>query len=109
MHIEGKLKAALKKLQEVKVSDTSGGCGTMFNLQIIAEEFRYVVAGLPKLEGWSSPNDCSLLQVEVICRGKSIVKQHKMVTEILQDDIKDWHGFTLDTRVPKASQGDAAQ
>lgn len=43
-HIEGKLKAALEKLREVKVVDTSGGCGTMFNLEIIAEEFRCVVA-----------------------------------------------------------------
>ncbi len=39
--IEGKLKAALQKVQEVKVMDTSGGCGTMFNLEITAEDFRW--------------------------------------------------------------------
>lgn len=70
--IEGKLQKALT-VKQVNVRDTSGGCGTMFEIKVVAEEFR----------------------------SKSIVQQHKIVTKALQGDISQWHGFTLLTSPPQ--------
>ena len=33
--------------------------------------------------------------------GKTKLEQHKLVNEVLKDDIKSIHGFTLETSVPK--------
>jgi stress-induced morphogen len=30
--------------------------------------------------------------------GKSIVKQHQLVTKLLKDEIASWHGFRLVTK-----------
>jgi stress-induced morphogen len=57
--------------QAVRVLDTSGGCGSMYRIEIAADEFR----------------------------GQSIVKQHQLVTKALEDEIPKWHGFVLDTKV----------
>ena len=69
--IEQKLQKALS-VQHVEVRDTSGGCGTMFQIRLVAQEFQ----------------------------NKSIVQQHKVVTKVLKDDISQWHGFTLLTSAP---------
>ena len=69
--IQEKLQNALSA-KEVNVRDTSGGCGTMFDITIVAEEFQ----------------------------NKSIFQQHKVVTEVLKEDIAHWHGFTLLTSAP---------
>lgn len=69
--IEQKLQQALD-VKQVGVRDTSGGCGTMFEIKVAAEEFR----------------------------NKSIVQQHKLVTKVLQSDISQWHGFVLLTSAP---------
>ena len=70
--IEDKLQKALD-VKQVGVKDTSGGCGTMFEIRVTAEEFRNI----------------------------SIVQQHKLVTKVLQSDITQWHGFTLLTSAPQ--------
>ncbi len=72
--IQEKLQSALK-VENVEVRDTSGGCGTMFEIKITAEEFK----------------------------NKSIIQQHKVVTKVLQEDISQWHGFTLLTSAPSSS------
>lgn len=72
--IQQKLHDALS-VKEVNVRDTSGGCGTMFEIKIVADEFE----------------------------GKSIVQQHKAVTKALKEDISQWHGFTLLTSAPSKS------
>ena len=72
--IQQKLQSALS-VQEVNVRDTSGGCGTMFEIKLVAEDFK----------------------------SKSIVQQHKMVTKILKEDIAQWHGFTMLTSAPSQS------
>lgn len=69
--IQQKLQNALV-VKEVDVRDISGGCGTMFEIKIIAEDFK----------------------------NKNIVQQHKVVTKILKEDIGQWHGFTLLTSAP---------
>lgn len=40
----------------------------------------------------SDAHDCGDAQ------GKSIVKQHQLVTKALEDEIAKWHGFVLDTK-----------
>lgn len=58
----------------ISVQDTSGGCGAMYSIDVVAEDFA----------------------------GKSIVKQHQLVTKLIQDDIKKWHGFQLTTKPPSS-------
>ncbi len=72
--IQEKLQKALT-VKDVDVRDTSGGCGTMFEIKVAADEFK----------------------------DKSIVQQHKVVTKILQDEISQWHGFVLLTSAPNNS------
>mmetsp|Transcript_22620 Transcript_22620/g.31529 ORF Transcript_22620/g.31529 Transcript_22620/m.31529 type:complete len:111 (-) Transcript_22620:169-501(-) len=57
---------------EVEVEDTSGGCGSMYSISVESEQFR----------GLRTP------------------KQHQMVAAVIEEDIKQWHGFTLKTRIP---------
>ncbi|CAI5438638.1 unnamed protein product [Caenorhabditis angaria] len=55
---------------KVKVHDVSNGCGSMFDVTVEATSFT----------------------------GKSKVAQHKLVTGILRDQIKDMHGLTIRTK-----------
>ncbi|KAF2674691.1 bola-like protein [Microthyrium microscopicum] len=57
---------------ELEVQDVSGGCGSMYAVAVTSEKFR----GLP------------------------MIKQHRLVNEILKEKIKDWHGMQLRTKVP---------
>ncbi|KAF2235821.1 bola-like protein [Viridothelium virens] len=54
----------------LEVQDVSGGCGSMYALDIVSAQFK----GLP------------------------VIKQHRMVNEVLGDEIKRWHGVQLKTR-----------
>ncbi|AET39823.1 Bol3p Ecym_5022 [Eremothecium cymbalariae DBVPG len=62
----------IKALQptSLKVTDISGGCGSMFAIDITSLQFS----------------------------GLTMVNQHKLVNEVLKDDIKHWHGLQLRTR-----------
>jgi BolA-like protein 3 len=55
------------------VEDVSGGCGSMYKLEIESKQFK----------------------------GLSLVKQHKLVTSILKKEIGDMHGLTIKTKVPQ--------
>lgn len=68
--LEAKLRAALPGATTVVVRDASGGCGTMYAIDVAAAEFR----------------------------GVTTVKAHKMVTGALKDDVPAWHGFHLTTK-----------
>ncbi|PVZ97595.1 hypothetical protein BB558_004582 [Smittium angustum] len=57
----------------LSVSDISGGCGSMYSIEIQAEEFR----------------------------GKPMVKQHRIVNEVLKDEIKGMHGLRISSSAPK--------
>jgi stress-induced morphogen len=63
-----------KSLNPVKleVQDISGGCGSMYGIEIVSEAFR----------------------------GLSMLKQQRLVNQVLGDDIKGWHGVQLKTRAP---------
>lgn len=54
----------------VEVHDVSNGCGSMFDVVVEAAGFK----------------------------GKSKVAQHKQVTSILREQIKDMHGLTIKTK-----------
>lgn len=56
----------------VTVHDVSGGCGAMFEVLVEAKEFS----------------------------GLSVLKQHKMITETLKEQINDMHGLRIHTKVP---------
>jgi len=57
---------------ELSVRDISGGCGSMYGIDISSERFR----------------------------GVNMLKQQRMVNAVLGDKLKDWHGVQLKTRVP---------
>ncbi|SCU96125.1 LAMI_0F05292g1_1 [Lachancea mirantina] len=56
--------------KQLQVKDISGGCGSMFAIDVTSDKFK----------------------------GLTVIKQHKMVNQILSDDIKRWHGLQLKTR-----------
>ena len=57
---------------ETQVQDVSGGCGSMYALDIVSAKFK----------------------------GLSVIKQHRLVNAVLKDEIKGWHGVQLKTKAP---------
>ncbi|KAF2206874.1 hypothetical protein CERZMDRAFT_9177, partial [Cercospora zeae-maydis SCOH1-5] len=55
---------------QLEVKDISGGCGSMYALDIVSEAFR----GLP------------------------VIKQHRLVNDVLKEEISKWHGVQLQTK-----------
>ena len=58
--------------KELSVRDISGGCGSMYGIEISSEKFR----------------------------GANMLKQQRMVNATLGELVKSWHGVQLKTRVP---------
>ncbi|KAI0201327.1 bola-like protein [Astrocystis sublimbata] len=54
------------------VQDISGGCGSMYGIEIASEKFR----------------------------GVNMLKQQRMVNAVLSEELKGWHGLQLKTRLP---------
>ncbi|KAI4690583.1 uncharacterized protein J4E88_002055 [Alternaria novae-zelandiae] len=69
LHVFNKIKAELEPVK-LEVQDISGGCGSMYAIQIESPKFK----------------------------GLTAIKQHKMVNEVLKDEIKSWHGVQLRTK-----------
>lgn len=68
--VKAKLEAAAAlRPTRVVVTDTSGGCGAMYSIEVESPAFN----------------------------GVSVVKQHRMVKDVIKDDVAQWHGFTLKT------------
>ncbi|KAI1451916.1 bola-like protein [Annulohypoxylon moriforme] len=57
---------------ELTVQDISGGCGSMYAIEIASEKFR----------------------------GINMLKQQRMVNAVLGEQMKNWHGVQLRTKVP---------
>jgi stress-induced morphogen len=70
--VEDKLKNSIK-FSKLEVVDISGGCGTSFQVKIKSEEFN----------------------------GKNLISQHRMVNEILKEELKDIHSLQLKTEPEK--------
>lgn len=64
-----KLESAFKT-KDVKVADISGGCGSMYTVYVASSLFQ----GMP------------------------LVKQHRMVSDALKDEIKLMHGLQITTK-----------
>jgi stress-induced morphogen len=56
--------------QVLDVRDVSGGCGSMFAINVASKKFE----------------------------GLTMIKQHRLVNEILAEDIQKWHGLQLRTK-----------
>lgn len=57
---------------ELMVKDISGGCGSMYGIDIVSEKFR----------------------------GLNMLKQQRLVNAALGDLVKEWHGLQLKTKTP---------
>jgi stress-induced morphogen len=64
----------MKELQctSLEVQDISGGCGSMYGIDVVSERFR----------------------------GLNMLKQQRLVNRVLGEEIKGWHGVQLKTRAP---------
>jgi stress-induced morphogen len=98
----------------IRVQDTSGGCGAMYRWvdvrgsgtalwnQLSAAAVQAPPPPQPLVAGLLCCLPCvTLRSIEVVSSafaGKSIVKQHQLVTQLLKDEIAQWHGFTLVTK-----------
>ncbi|XP_012260993.1 bolA-like protein 3 [Athalia rosae] len=65
------LRDRFPKAKLIEVTDVSGGCGAMFEVNVVAPEFK----------------------------GLNTVKQHRLINEILKEEIKDMHGIRIHTSV----------
>lgn len=59
--------------KHIEVVDISGGCGSMYEIYVETVEFK----------------------------GLSMVKQHRLINEVLKEDIKQMHGLRISTKVPE--------
>ncbi|XP_034935539.1 bolA-like protein 3 isoform X2 [Chelonus insularis] len=66
------LKNKFPNAEIIEVTDISGGCGAMFEVNVIASEFK----------------------------GLNTVKQHRLINDCLKEEIKDMHGIRIHTGVP---------
>ena len=58
-------------IEEMQIQDISGGCGSMYAIEVASPKFK----------------------------GLTMMKQHRLVQEILDKEIKGWHGLQLRTKV----------
>lgn len=77
-HAEQKMISILRnkfpKAKLIEVNDVSGGCGAMFEINVVAPEFK----------------------------GLNTIKQHRLINEALKEEIKDMHGVRIYTSVPES-------
>lgn len=66
------LRDKFPKARLIEVTDVSGGCGAMFEVNVVSQEFQ----------------------------GLNTVKQHRLINEVLKEEIKDMHGIRIHTSIP---------
>ncbi|XP_029170175.1 bolA-like protein 3 [Nylanderia fulva] len=66
------LRTRFPQAQLIEVTDVQGGCGAMFDINVVAPEFK----------------------------GLNTVKQHRIINEVLKEEIKDMHGLRIHTSIP---------
>jgi stress-induced morphogen len=67
----------LRPTTSLLVRDVSGGCGSMYAIEIASPRFR----------------------------GKGLLAQQRLVTRALGDRVKEWHGVQIRTTVPPEEEG----
>jgi stress-induced morphogen len=70
--LEERLRANMK-VGKIEVVDTSGGCGSQFVINLKSADFN----------------------------GKTLIAQHRMVNEILKEELKEIHSLQLKTEADK--------
>jgi stress-induced morphogen len=60
----------------LEIEDSSGGCGTFFKIAVASTAFE----------------------------GKTRVAQHRMVNDLLKEELKSMHGMSLSTSIPKDAE-----
>ncbi|XP_049541603.1 bolA-like protein 3 [Anopheles darlingi] len=65
------LELKFPKAKHIVVTDISGGCGSMYEISVETTEFK----------------------------GLSTVKQHRLITETLKNEIRDMHGLRIYTSI----------
>lgn len=73
--LEDKLNQLLK-IEKLEVIDMSGNCGTSFQIKIKSPDFN----------------------------GKTMIAQHRMINDILKDELKDIHALQLKTEASNTSK-----
>lgn len=68
-HLTSSLVLCILQADKIEVEDVSGGCGAMFEVYVKDAEFR----------------------------GLNTVKQHRIITATLQEEIKNMHGIRIHT------------
>lgn len=64
-----KLRERIPNVAEVDVVDISHGCGDMYRVFVASSDFR----------------------------GKTLVQQHRQIQQALKEEVKNWHGLTIET------------
>ena len=115
--LEDKIVARLSGTTKASVTDTSGGCGTMYNIEVESNSFdglstvkqHKLVADILKVRP-AVPfcESCArhgaraaVRDVHVTPSGPALSDsraRRRRVPAVGQDDIKKWHGFTMKTR-----------
>jgi len=72
-HLLGRLRAALPSVEHLEVKDVSDGCGGKFEALIVSAAFE----------------------------GKPLLARHRMVNDILAEELKTIHAFSQKTYTPK--------
>ena len=100
------------------MKDVSGGCGAMFDITVESSAFKVIPVHhqarlfyypclfpfpllLPLLLLLYHCLCLCVLHLHVHLQGQSLVKQHKVVHELLRAEIKEMHGLTLKTKATK--------
>ncbi|ORZ05607.1 bola protein [Absidia repens] len=74
-HIYNKLQSAFEPLR-LRVSDVSGGCGSMYAIDIASTSFE----------------------------GKSIVKQHRLINDLLKEELRACMDYNFEPQVNRIEQ-----
>lgn len=68
--IADKISSGISSAATISVQDVSGGCGSFYQIEVVASEFE----------------------------GQSMIKQHRRICSVLEEEMKAWHGSKLITR-----------
>lgn len=71
LYLMNKLRERIPNVKDVDVIDISHGCGDMYKVFVASSEFK----------------------------DKNLVQQHRLIQQALKEDVKSWHGLTIETEV----------
>lgn len=69
LYLMNKLRERIPNVAEVDVVDISHGCGDMYRVFVASGDFK----------------------------GKTLVQQHRQIQQALKEEVKNWHGLTIET------------